>query len=459
MKTIFNLLKSVALCVVILVMSVTTSAQSSCYLIGGISDDIEPTIENAEALKKFELPIGESKVFNIPAGKFDFYLCGDLSNPSATAFGAYENDGELLIDGYGEALASVYAGSTTHWTIKDWEGGNVIMYYDGREDLQIRSFPHSGSLNIFDSLNGWNIYASDYELTETSPGSLIYSGKYVISETNYVCFGFVSSQGWGSEVSMIGFNTEDLPLYYNRYGIAESAISFGHNSASIMGYGSEVEFVVDLNSMTAKVIGGDRYAQSSLFVAGVIEEEPTIENEEHYKKWRLFETALGEYSGTINIPAGKFNICLFPELTADGWAAEALCAGVSDVELEPNSMGMASCDMALMTGKAGHWIISDWEGGEVEIKANKNNNTIEFNIPSLNKVFYLVGTMTGWASPDRANLEIYQQWTLPETYEGSNVYEGVFDMPEESIFRFYKHLTGWDGGDSYGVHASPGFSD
>ena len=50
MKTIFNLLKSVALCVVILVMSVTTSAQSSCYLIGGISDDIEPTIENAEAL-------------------------------------------------------------------------------------------------------------------------------------------------------------------------------------------------------------------------------------------------------------------------------------------------------------------------------------------------------------------------------------------------------------------------
>ncbi len=65
-------------------------------------------------------------------------------------------------------------------------------------------------------------------------------------------------------------------------------------------------------------------------------------------------------------------------------------------------------------------------------------------------VIYLVGTPTDWVEPSEANEAHYANWTLPETYPGSHVYERIFDLPAQPIFRFYSALTGWDGGDSYG---------
>lgn len=65
---------------------------------------------------------------------------------------------------------------------------------------------------------------------------------------------------------------------------------------------------------------------------------------------------------------------------------------------------------------------------------------------------YLVGSANGWYEPSEGNSEYYADWTLPETYEGSNIYQRVFELSAgEQYFRFYKALTGWDGGDSYGV--------
>ncbi len=455
MKKIFNLFRSVALCLMSLAMSVAVSAQSSCYLIGGISGNLEPTVENAVALKNFELPVGECKVFNIPAGKFDFYLCNDLSDPSNSSIGAYVDMEELSMNGYGEMSVYGEVGSTYHWTLPDWDGGNVVMYYDGKDVLHIRSLPHSGALNLVGSLNGWNLGVSDYVLTETSPGSLVYSGKYVISGNVEFFLYFLSSEGWMSNISFLKLNTGEL--LFDGKGEAEASLTFSMagSNAKIPGFGSEVEFVVDLNAMTARIIGGDNYAFKSLYVVGAIDQEPIAENEGYYKNWTLRETASGSdiFNGTFNIPVGKFDICLFPEFTIDGWGAQALCAGASDVELETNASGVAAGKMMLMTGKDGHWVIPDWEGGEVTITADMNSNMVEFYIPSRNKTFYLVGSMTGWNSPEVSNLSFYQNWALIETTAGSNVFENVFEMPaEDLVFRFYKGLTGWDGGGSYGPH-------
>lgn len=437
------------------------NAQISYYLIGDISGNIEPTVENAEALKDYILPIGECKIFNIPAGKFDFYLCSDLSNPSNSSIGAIDGLDELFINGYGEIYADVEPGSTIHWTIKDWEGGNVIMYYDESNIFKMRSLPHSGVLNIFGSLNNWTIDSpSSYILTETSPGSLIYTGKYKLSGTTSFGFCFLSSEGWMSNISRMAFDNSSLPLSFNREGVASGAIKFANdtNWGQILGLDSEVEFVVDLNNMTANLIGGNDYARRSLYLAGVCDQAPIAENAHIYEAWSLYETSSGsnEYKGTFNIPAGKFDLCLFPELTSEGWNSQALCAGKNDVNIAVNEYGVSLCDTKLMTGNNGHWILPEWAGGDVSITVNLNDSTICFDIPSLmGDMFFLVGNMTNWLSPTLNNVDFYKNWTLSETQKGNKIYENVFEMPSGSLtFRFYKELTGWDEGASYGSQST-----
>ncbi len=66
---------------------------------------------------------------------------------------------------------------------------------------------------------------------------------------------------------------------------------------------------------------------------------------------------------------------------------------------------------------------------------------------------YLVGAPEGWAGPDEANATHYEPWMLYEADDqiGTQIYYGTFDIPAGKFqFRFYKALTGWDGGDSMG---------
>ncbi|MBQ7855016.1 MAG: T9SS type A sorting domain-containing protein [Muribaculaceae bacterium] len=438
-------------------VSIDVTNAQSYYLIGEISDNIEPKVENAEALKDYVLPKGTCKVFNIPAGKFDFYLCSDLSSPSTSSVGAEKAQEEIMFDAYGETNIYVETGSTNHWTIKDWEGGSVIMYYNGSGGLCLRSLSHSKTLNIIGSLNGWDLSSSDYILTETAPGSLVYSGKYTLSGQPEFRFYFPSSYGWGSEVSFITFDGSTLPLSFNRNGVATGSIAFDKYSglgARVLGQGSDVEFVVDLNNMTVKLIGSSDYARRGLYLAGACEQEPIAENAEIYEAWSLYETSSGsnEYKGTFNIPAGKFDLCILPELTSECWNAKAFCPGEEDESIETDSYGNSQGGIKALTGNAGHWILPEWNGGEVTITANLNDSTIIFDIPSLvGDMFFLVGSMTGWYAPVADNIEVYKDWALPEVNNG-NIYENVFEMPSgELTFRFYKELSGWDGGSSYGI--------
>lgn len=69
---------------------------------------------------------------------------------------------------------------------------------------------------------------------------------------------------------------------------------------------------------------------------------------------------------------------------------------------------------------------------------------------------YLVGAPEGWAGPEEANAEHYKPWMLYEGDDqiGSQIYTATFDIPAGQFqFRFYKALSGWDGGDSMGSQA------
>ncbi len=71
------------------------------------------------------------------------------------------------------------------------------------------------------------------------------------------------------------------------------------------------------------------------------------------------------------------------------------------------------------------------------------------------KEIYLFGSATGYSEPSQSNQSIYADWALPETYDGSNVYEQVFNLSAGFHYmRFYTALTGWSGNSSIGSQVS-----
>ena len=67
---------------------------------------------------------------------------------------------------------------------------------------------------------------------------------------------------------------------------------------------------------------------------------------------------------------------------------------------------------------------------------------------------YLIGNPSEWIAPIPSNEAALEEWKLEETEIGNKKFEGKFDLPEGPLmFRFYKELTDWKGGDSWGAKA------
>ena len=185
---------------------------------------------------------------------------------------------------------------------------------------------------------------------------------------------------------------------------------------------------------------------------------PTEGNKDHYASWRLYESseAIGSkiYSGVFDIPAGKFMFRFYTALT--GWETDSYGIQVDDnpmdIELDANGVYSGS----IVKGK-GSYRVPDFEGGSVKITVNMNTMTVKFEVGGVDvsnkKFIYLVGAPEGWAGPSEDNASHYEDWKLYDMADDGN-YTGTFDIPEGKFqFRFYKKLSGWDGGDSYGSQA------
>lgn len=99
--------------------------------------------------------------------------------------------------------------------------------------------------------------------------------------------------------------------------------------------------------------------------------------------------------------------------------------------------------------------------------AGVESSEIRSNVVSLNKVklyfavptpdyIWVIGSASafgGWTEPSEANSAALAGARLfePQNAIGSKVYSNTFDIPAGDVtFRLYVHLTGWDGGDSWG---------
>lgn len=101
-----------------------------------------------------------------------------------------------------------------------------------------------------------------------------------------------------------------------------------------------------------------------------------------------------------------------------------------------------------------YWTINNFQGGELTftIDFNTNTVTVKQTIIEASNCYYVVGQFSGWMSPDSSNEVAYQNYRLVEQEPG--IFMGEFEIAAgEFIFRLYKELTGWDGGDSYGCQA------
>ena len=99
--------------------------------------------------------------------------------------------------------------------------------------------------------------------------------------------------------------------------------------------------------------------------------------------------------------------------------------------------------------------------------AGVESSEIRSNVVSLNKVklyfavptpdyIWVIGSASafgGWTEPSEGNAAALAGARLfePQNAIGSKVYSNTFDIPAGDVtFRLYVHLTGWDGGDSWG---------
>lgn len=172
--------------------------------------------------------------------------------------------------------------------------------------------------------------------------------------------------------------------------------------------------------------------------------------------WRLFESdnAIGSkiYSGVFDMPAGELIFRFYTELTGwDGGASVGLQA--EDNPIDVTLIDGAAKEQLVAPGK-GSIRIPEWEGGAMKIVVNMNDLTVTLEaggVDTNGKAFiYLVGAPSGWTQPSEANAAHYETWKLYDL-EDNGVYTATFDIPAESFqFRFYKELTDWDGGASYG---------
>ena len=189
---------------------------------------------------------------------------------------------------------------------------------------------------------------------------------------------------------------------------------------------------------------------------------PSPNNADALKKWRLFEdeSAIGSkiYSAVFEMPAQP-TFRFYTALTEKdgGWEANYLgCPGGPN---EDKDVDCAFTDGvfngALDPATKDKFYFPDFQGGEMTITVNLNDNTItiqegavEVVPPAKTEYIYICGNMASsvWTEPSAANQAFYDNWRL-ECSDGSGIYSATFSFPDlgaDALYcRFYQTLSGW----------------
>jgi len=167
--------------------------------------------------------------------------------------------------------------------------------------------------------------------------------------------------------------------------------------------------------------------------------------------WILEETEVGSkiYTGDFNIKAGDF-MFRFYDVPGD-W--DHFCIGSQSADSPLDIVDADGNPVETLTEEGvivpclqeangvnpkGSWNIPNWPGGKVHIEIDLNVNQVKFALGQAKKV-WIIGQCEGW------DINGKPEWALRETEDGSNVYEGTFEINAGDFqFRFYTATGDWE---------------
>lgn len=151
---------------------------------------------------------------------------------------------------------------------------------------------------------------------------------------------------------------------------------------------------------------------------------------------------------------------------ADFRSIKPVNPALAKIEILDQDLALALCELHGFTASN----YQDLPAGKIYLRATCEIKGIEgtecvSNVITLNNVkfylaimepgqIYLVGSPNKWPAPDPESEATLSKWQLNETGIGTGIFYNTFKLPAgENMFRFYRELTGWDGGASLGSQA------
>ena len=225
-----------------------------------------------------------------------------------------------------------------------------------------------------DHYSQWRLFESTEAI-----GSKIYSGVFDIPAGKFMFRFYTALNGW--EKDSYGIQEADSPMDITlEDGVYSGALVKGKGSYNVSDFaGGSVKITVNMNTMTVKFeVGGvDVSNKKFIYLVGAPEgwAGPTEDNASHYEDWKLYDMADdGNYTGTFDIPEGKFMFRFYKKLT--GWETDSFGSQADDAPIDLTWTD-GIYEGAAMDGK-GSWNDPTWAGGKVEITVNINDGTVLF---------------------------------------------------------------------------------
>ena len=225
-----------------------------------------------------------------------------------------------------------------------------------------------------DHYSQWRLFESTEAI-----GSKIYSGVFDIPAGKFMFRFYTALNGW--EKDSYGIQEADSPMDITlEDGVYSGALVKGKGSYNVPDFaGGSVKITVNMNTMTVKFeVGGvDVSNKKFIYLVGAPEgwAGPTEDNASHYEDWKLYDMADdGNYTGTFDIPEGKFMFRFYKKLT--GWETDSFGSQAEDAPIDLTWTD-GIYEGAAMDGK-GSWNDPTWAGGKVEITVNINDGTVLF---------------------------------------------------------------------------------
>ena len=225
-----------------------------------------------------------------------------------------------------------------------------------------------------DHYSQWRLFESTEAI-----GSKIYSGVFDIPAGKFMFRFYTALNGW--EKDSYGIQEADSPMDITlEDGVYSGALVKGKGSYNVPDFaGGSVKITVNMNTMTVKFeVGGvDVSNKKFIYLVGAPEgwAGPTEDNASHYEDWKLYDMADdGNYTGTFDIPEGKFMFRFYKKLT--GWDADSFGSQADDAPIDLTWTD-GIYEGTAVDGK-GSWNDPTWAGGKVEITVNINDGTVLF---------------------------------------------------------------------------------